>query len=207
MDPGADQDRERREFEHGKDVLRDRGGTYAGVVDAGEQHDRGDSERHREPVRQVKQRKRIVGECHRHRGDGARRDDEHQRPAVQKCRQRAEGLAQIDVAAAGTGTPLAQLAPAKRADQRNYATDHPRQQHQPRRAQPLGDGGGRAKDPAADDPADDCHRAREQPETPQIRWHATQSVTFCDTSGSSNSASRFDLPQFEGRPCHPTPSL
>ena len=82
-------------------------------------------------MRQPHQRQRVVGECHRHGGDRARRDDQHQRPAVQKGRQRAEGLTQVDVPAARARTPLPQLTPAKRADQGDTATDDPREQYQP----------------------------------------------------------------------------
>ncbi len=80
-------------------------------------------------MRESQEGERVVGERHGDGGNRAGRDDEHQRPAVQKCRQRTECLAQVDIPAAGAGPPLAQLAPAKRADQCDDSADHPGQQY------------------------------------------------------------------------------
>src|SRR5207237_817446 len=77
--------------------------------------------------------------------------------------------APISTASAASGrAPLAQFPETERADQRDNAADHPRQQHESRRPQPLGDGGGSAKDPATDDPADHCHRPGKKPETTRV---------------------------------------
>src|SRR5947209_5683400 len=73
------------------------------------------------------------------------------------------------ISAARARTPLPQLAETECTDERYAAADDPRQQHQSRRAQPLGDGGGRAKNPAADDPADYGHRSGEEAESAGVR--------------------------------------
>ena len=81
-------------------------------------------------VGQARERERVVREGDRHRRDGARGDHEQQRPAVEERRQRSPGLPQVDVAAAGARPPVAQLAVAERADQRDHPAHHPRGQRQ-----------------------------------------------------------------------------
>ena len=49
-------------------------------------------------------------------GDGAGLDDEEERPAVEESPERAEGLAEIDVLAAGLGHHGGQFAVAERGD-------------------------------------------------------------------------------------------
>ena len=120
-------------------------------------------------MRQPQQGERVIRERDGDGGDCAGRNDEHQRPTVQERGERSPRLAQIHVAAARAGSTLPQLAETECPDQRDAAADDPRQQHQPRRAQSLGDGGGRAKNPAADDPADYGHRSGEEAESAGVR--------------------------------------
>ena len=49
------------------------------------------------------QRRQIVRERHRERGNRSARDDEKARPSIQKRRQRPERIAEIRVKAAGLG--------------------------------------------------------------------------------------------------------
>ena len=120
---------------------------------------------------QVQERERVVCERHGDRGDRARRDDEHQRPAVQKCRQRTKGLSQVDVAATRAGAPLSQLAPTKRANERDSAAEHPRKQNRLGSAEALGDGGGRAENAATDDATDDGHCSGKEAEAAGVCRH------------------------------------
>ena len=167
----ADEHRQTRELENGEDVLCHCSWANADVVDAGKKDDRRDRQGHREAVRQPQQRQRVVGERHRHGGNGAGRNDEDESPAVQKSGQRPERLTEVHVPPTRARAALAELPEAERADQRHDAADHPGQQHEARRVQPLSDGRGRAEDPAPDDPTYDGHRSRKQPETSRVGCH------------------------------------
>ena len=115
--PADDQRHEGAELEHREHVHGDRTGLDADVVDAGQQDDRGDRDRHRQAMREPGERERVIGEGDGHGGDGAGGDDEEQRPAVQERGQRPPGLSQVYVAAAGARAPLAELAVAEGADE------------------------------------------------------------------------------------------
>ena len=84
------------------------------------------------------QRGAVAGEGDGDRGHGAGGDDQQQRPGVEERRQGAEGLAQIDVAAAGLRAPLAELAEAERADQRDHPAADPDAERERRRCRPAG---------------------------------------------------------------------
>ncbi len=130
--------------------------------------DRADGEGHRETAWQTYQRERVIGERDGDRGNRPGGDHQHQRPAVEKCGQRAKRLPQVDVTPARPWAPLSQLAPAKRANERDGAAQHPHEENCPRGAKSFSDGCGCAENPAPDDPTDDGHRPGEQAEATSI---------------------------------------
>jgi hypothetical protein len=115
----------RAHLERGAPVL-DRGGvTHAANVDGGDRRDHRDGH---EVVGERGERgelTRIVRERHRECRRGARVDRQEQRPAEQECRQTAERLTHVDVAAARVGKHGAELAECERAQQGEYAPDDP----------------------------------------------------------------------------------
>ena len=90
-----------------------------------------------------------------HRGDGARLDDQKERPAVEKAPQRTQRFAQIDVLAAGVGHHRRQLAVGQRAGDGHESGDQPGGDQQGGRIAEAGDIGGDNEDARADHGAHD----------------------------------------------------
>ena len=80
----------------------------------------------------------VLGESHRHGGDGAGLNHQEQRPAVEEAPERAEGFAQVDVLPAGVRHGGRQFAVAQRGDQRERRGDQPGDHQQAGRIAPGG---------------------------------------------------------------------
>ena len=82
-------------------------------------------------------------------GNGAALNDEKERPAVEEAPQRAEGLAQVDVLAAGLGHHGRQFAVGERRDDGHEAGDQPGRNQQGGRVHDARDVGGDDEDAGA----------------------------------------------------------
>jgi hypothetical protein len=92
-----------------EEVLEQRPGPDAQIVDRGDEQDRAHRDGHAEIGREARQGQRVVGEGDRDRRDGAGGDDQQQRPAVEEGREGAPGFPEVDVAAARARPVPAQL--------------------------------------------------------------------------------------------------
>src|SRR5260370_1100053 len=104
----------RGELEQRERVLRHGGGPHAHVVHGRQERDGADRERQRRAAWPPQQRHGVMRERHRYRRRRAGRDHEQQGPPVQERGQRAEGVSEIDVAAARPRLSRAPLGEAER---------------------------------------------------------------------------------------------
>ena len=95
-------------------------------------------------------------------GDGARLDDQEQRPAVEKAPEGPERLAQVDVLPAGPGHHGREFAVAQSADQGHDPGDDPCAHVKRRRVDAAGDVGIDDEDARADHGADYDGRGAEE---------------------------------------------
>ena len=101
-------------------------------------------------------------ECHRYRGDGPGLNHGEESPPVKKAPQRREGLAQVNVHAAGLRHHRRQFAVGKRRRNRQHAGEHPRHQHPAGAADQPRHIGGNDEDPRADHHRNHHQRGIEQ---------------------------------------------
>ena len=85
-----------------------------------------------------KNRAEVFGEPDGERCDGAALADGEDHPAIEKCRELAIGLAQVDVLAAGFGIHRSHLGEGEAGEQRDHSADEPDAE----KVQRLVDGGG-----------------------------------------------------------------
>ena len=144
-----------------REVLHERAGAHAHVVER-----RGDHDRQRRDVVDVVVVRRdgrieaehaheILGERRGDRAERRRANDRQLRPAEEKRRQPAERLVNEDEDAARVGKRAGHFGQRQRAAQREHSARHPHAHQRQRPGQPVGDAGRRAEDPGADRRADD----------------------------------------------------
>ena len=97
----------------------------------------------------------VEGKPHGAGGNRARESRDEGRPAGEKRGQRPEGLAQVDVLAAGLRPKRGQLGIGHGARKGDGAAEQPDRHHRPRIAHQPRDDRRREEDAAADDVADD----------------------------------------------------
>jgi hypothetical protein len=97
----------------------------------------------------------LRGEGRGQGGDAPRIDDQEERPAEEETGQRAVGLAQVNIEAAGLGIGRRELRQRQGAEDAQHAAGDPHGEHEERRAHLAGHRRGDDEDARADHGADD----------------------------------------------------
>ena len=161
---------QRGDLGHGEEVLHELAELEAPEVEPGEESDDRDGQELRRGDVEAsgleedvllgepgQEHARVLGEGHRDSRDGAGLDDQEQRPAVEEARQRAVGLAQVDVLAARVGDHARQLAVAHGRGHGDERGDEPDDQQPARAAHGARDVGADDEDARADHGAGHQH--------------------------------------------------